>query len=283
MQHAASTFRQHNFLHVPAGLSAPVFGRLDAACGVLFDRGARVLTEIGTGAADWSAYYRAHPDELIVVPELADPRQICRLEYLAGCSSVISEIARIELARQIEDVLGAPVVLFKDKCNFKLPGGGAFGPHQDIVAYRHFAAPYHVTAAVMLDPATIENGCLEVAYDYRSKVDEYEVRDTPLGWLPIFPYATSGATNGDISPEVASRLRWEPIVAARGDVILFDSFVPHRSVANRSVASRRMLFFTFNLRSAGEHYEAYYRAKHEDSDSPIFHVSTPTLHRGWPS
>ena len=34
----------------------------------------------------------------------------------------------------LADCVGEPVVLFKDKINFKLPGGAGFAPHQDAPA-----------------------------------------------------------------------------------------------------------------------------------------------------
>src|SRR2546430_4590866 len=38
----------------------------------------------------------------------------------------------------LAECAGEPVVLFKDKINFKLPGGAGFAPHQDAPAYVDF-------------------------------------------------------------------------------------------------------------------------------------------------
>ena len=47
--------------------------------------------------------------------------------------------------------------------------------------------------------------------------------------------------------------------ADQGDVIFFDSYVPHGSPANNR--SRRNIFLTFNKQSDGDKREAYYADK----------------------
>lgn len=132
--------------------------------------------------------------------------------------------------------------------------------------------PKHTTAPVAVDSATEINGCLEMASDYL----QFQ-HNPPMDMKnpTILPYHSGGPRNGEICSQVAERLKWSPIEAAGGDIILFDSFVPHRSNRNRSAANRRMLFFTFNPASEGFHYEAYYYAKRTDPDHLMFHVSTP--------
>jgi hypothetical protein len=73
------------------------------------------------------------------------------------------EMRRGRMARAVEQLLGEPAVLFKEKINFKMPGGAGFEPHQDQQAGWSVFAPLFVTALVCIDPATIENGCLEMA------------------------------------------------------------------------------------------------------------------------
>ncbi|MGB1239811.1 MAG: phytanoyl-CoA dioxygenase family protein, partial [Pseudomonadales bacterium] len=172
-------------------------------------------------------------------------------------------------------------VLFKDKCNAKNPGGGAFKPHQDVIAYDKFAPNYHVTAAIFLDAATLENGCLHFPRDYRQALAEFDFPQikTPVGELAILPSCVGGSDHGNIDPEVERQIEWEPIVAAPGDVVLFDSYVPHYSHANLSNYKRRAMFFTFNPASQGEHYDAYYAMKHREFDNPAFHIATPTEHQ----
>ena len=58
----------------------------------------------------------------------------------------------------------APSLLFKDKINFKGPGGGGFRPHQDATAYAtDKLAKGHITVRLAIDESTVRNGPLEVA------------------------------------------------------------------------------------------------------------------------
>ena len=116
------------------------------------------------------------------------------------------------------------------------------------------------TVMAPVDAFTRDNGCLEVAREA-----------TQTAFLPQNP-------DGTLRAEQVARFAWEPVLAAPGDLIVFDSFIPHRSEPNRSVHNRRVMFFTFNLATDGDHYATYYRAKREDPNNPMFHVSTPTAH-----
>ena len=53
------------------------------------------------------------------------------------------------------------------------------------------------------------------------------------------------------------------VLVSPGDVVLFDSFLPHRSATNTSDTWRRSGYLTYNLASEGDLHAAYYRKKHE--------------------
>jgi hypothetical protein len=65
------------------------------------------------------------------------------------------------------------------------------------------------------DPATPENGGLEVAPELHTS-----------GLLPE-------ADDGTLDRAFCDTLTWKPIPMEPGDVLLFDSYVPHRSGPNR--------------------------------------------------
>src|SRR5262249_14550544 len=67
-----------------------------------------------------------------------------------------------KLCGAVAQLFGEPAVLFKDKINFKLPGGGGFLPHQDQQAGWGTYADLFITAMVSIDSTTVENGCLEL-------------------------------------------------------------------------------------------------------------------------
>jgi 2-aminoethylphosphonate dioxygenase len=144
------------------------------------------------------------------------------------------------LADWVAALLGGPVALFKEKINFKLPGGAGFKAHQDQQAGWSRYAPLFVTALVTIDPATRANGCLEIAAGRH--------REGLLGveWEPL--------------PEAALDLRAVP--TAPGDVVFFDSFVPHASQPNHTTEPRRLLYLTYNLAAHGDQRTRYHADKH---------------------
>ncbi|WP_245987054.1 aminotransferase class V-fold PLP-dependent enzyme [Azospirillum thermophilum] len=238
-------FRRNGYAHLPREQARIDLARLEREFSAL----ARLAEDKLAGSPEGEAACR--DSGLIVVPESGDPRQLCRIEYIAGASPYIRTGLVTRLAAWIETLVGEPVTLFKDKCNVKNPGGGGFPAHQDIPAYYGFGTRYHVTAAVMLDPALPSNGGLEMAPGLEAAPEGTQVEDTPRGPLAVLPHYAGGRRNGDIVDELSARMTWTPVEAAAGDVLFFDSYVPHRSHANRSDATRRILFFTFNLAGEG--------------------------------
>lgn len=148
------------------------------------------------------------------------------------------------LATMVGALLGEPAMLFKEKINFKMPGGDGFKPHQDSQAGWETYAKYFVTAAVTIDRSTLENGCLRVAAGQQH-------RGLFRAWEPL--------TEADMAGMKFVDYPTEP-----GDAILFDSYTPHASEPNHSKAMRRMYFATFNKAAEGEHMDQYYADKHKN-------------------
>jgi len=147
-----------------------------------------------------------------------------------------------KLQGTVSRLLGEPAVLFKDKINFKLPGGDGFKPHQDQQAGWSTYADLFVTAMVSIDETTEENGCLELAAGYHTRGligDE---------WKPL-------------SVEDMRRMNARPAPTRAGDAVFFDSYTPHSSEANLTRERRRVLYITYNRASAGDHRVRYYADK----------------------
>lgn len=217
---------------------------------------------------------------LIVVPEKTDPSKVCRYEHVLGAHEEFRMCLVPIVQRYLEELCSEPLVIFKDKVNNKLPGGGEFRPHQDIVAYKAFPPRYYVTAMVSIDDTTIQNGCLCVASDYNRLAFENPsyVSERVLS-KPIFNNIQGGEFHGDIHPEISSKFDWISLPTAKCDLLVIDSFIPHRSAHNASTSSRRALFITFSRASEGEWYNHYYEEKSRNPHDPKFHVSTPTSFR----
>ena len=69
----------------------------------------------------------------------------------------------------IEQLTGEEFILFKDKINFKKPGGGGFRPHQDKTSKWGQYGSIFLNAMITLTESTEDNGCLEVASNHRFK------------------------------------------------------------------------------------------------------------------
>jgi ectoine hydroxylase-related dioxygenase (phytanoyl-CoA dioxygenase family) len=254
---------------------------LRAAITALDSRASAILEHCDYRAERIAELARTDAHELIVVPEQSAPDLVCRYEYILGASDQVRDFETRYIRPLVASVVGRPLALLKDKMNRKSAGGGAFGPHQDHEAYRQFPPPWYVTAMVAIDEATEANGCLQFALNF-----DQVVRDHPhcvAGGGPDNPLLRAyqgGPSNGAILDEVATLFEWQPIPARAGDVVIFDSFIPHRSEVNRSPRARRALFLTYNTADSGDWYDYYYRMKRERYDDPMFHVGTPTAHAG---
>lgn len=195
-------------------------------------------------------------DEAYDLPEILDSymkyhegsgteRKLARFENFRGLNSAFDKLLDNKLTPCVEKILGKKVNLFKDKMNWKLSGGGAFKAHQDHMAWSDFPPKYYVTLAIPVDNCTAENGCLEMV---RGRHKE-----------GIFD-----GENGTIGKKWEDEFKWEFLYGKVGDIILFDSFVPHRSGPNVSDGSRRIIYLTYNLSEEGNHYDAYFASKRKN-------------------
>ncbi|MBV9549262.1 MAG: phytanoyl-CoA dioxygenase family protein [Alphaproteobacteria bacterium] len=210
----------------------------------------------GFFSAQKAAQLAQWTDEISALPEVPgrhmvywetsklDPerRLVQRIEnfcpYHAGMDGVVRS-GRLMAA--VETLLEAPSVLYKDKINFKFPGGAGFELHQDQQAGWSTYAPLFLTALISIDRATVESGCLQVADMPRPHALLGEE------WKPLRASALSGPL---------LTIPTEP-----GDVIFFDSFVAHASDLNRSDHQRRILYLTYNCLADGDHRAKYFHDK----------------------
>lgn len=170
-----------------------------------------------------------------------DGPKLCRSENFVphheGLRELLTSGALVATASAL---LGEPAVLYKEKVNYKLPGGAGYSPHQDAPAYPFVDA--HVSCMVAVDDATLDNGCLEVVSGRHHEL------------LPV-------DDRGCIRSDVVEAMDWSAVEVRAGETLWFHSRTPHRSGANTSGASRRALYPTYNAASEGDLREEYYREK----------------------
>jgi hypothetical protein len=200
--------------------------------------------------ARWTGEIEALPEvpgrHMVYWEQAGDGRRILqRIENFCPFHAGMDSLLRAgRLPAAVERLLEGPSVLFKDKINFKPPGGSGFELHQDQQAGWSAYAPIFLTALISIDGSTEENGCLQIADMPRAQGLMGEE------WKPLTKAELGSA--GLVS-----------VPTAPGDVIFFDSFVPHASQVNRSQDQRRILYLTYNRLSDGDHRAAYYRDKRQ--------------------
>ena len=170
-------------------------------------------------------------------------RILCRVEKFVDYHQEFQKLANSDrILNVMEDLMGGPCVLFKDKINFKKPNGGGFLPHQDVQAKWDDFIKYSMSVMVSTDKSTPENGCLEVVSGQhkRGLIGKY---NTPL--------------NG----ECLKGMKFENVPTEIGDCLFFDHFTPHQSKPNKSDKSRSNIYLTYNLLSEGDHRIEYLDAK----------------------
>ena len=142
-------------------------------------------------------------------------------------------------------LFGTPAVLFKEKINFKLPGGDGFKPHQDQQAGWWNYADLFITVLVSVDDATPENGCIEIA------AGQHKQGLIGGKWTPLDDNDLAG-------------VEMRPCPTKPGDAVFFDSYTPHGSGPNLSDKPRRVLYLTYNRASDGDHRLRYYADKRKN-------------------
>jgi hypothetical protein len=211
------------------------------------------------GAFDGAAVTRiaGWAGELVAWPEVSGRHWVFHeTSKLDGTTPLVARIENIvpfhdgfralcaAIAAPVAQLLGEAGVLFKEKINYKMPGGDGFKAHQDSQAGWEAYASYFITAALAIDRSTVENGCLRVVAGERRK-------GLYRAWAPL-------------TQEEVAAMRFEDVPASPGDLVLFDSYTPHASEPNLSGDIRRMYFATYNRASEGDHMARYYADKHRN-------------------
>src|SRR5690606_20923662 len=162
-----------NVTPAPAAAGSAAAGPLSAGQLDAFRRDGYVVVPAFLSAAE-VASVRAWTDEVQRWPEVpgrwmmyfeqsADGRRLLnRMEDILPFHDGFRALAGGRLGEACAPLFGEPAVLFKDKINFKQPGGGGFEAHQDVQAGWSKYAALHVTGLVTVDRSTVANGCLEM-------------------------------------------------------------------------------------------------------------------------
>lgn len=153
----------------------------------------------------------------------------------AAFREVMQDGAMVDM---VADLIGPNVKFHHCKINLKLPGSHTeVGYHQDF-AYTPHSNDDVVTALLMLDDMTLENGCLQV------------VPGSHRG--PVHSLFDGERFTGFIAPAVVAELKADevPITGRAGSVCLMHTRLAHGSDANRSTRPRGLYICVYTAADA---------------------------------
>ena len=133
----------------------------------------------------------------------------------------------------LEDILGPDVDCFLSQFIFKNPGAWGQPWHQDS-SYFPFDREPQVAAWLATSEATLENGCLVVLPGSHQESLHEHLPDDREG----SNYGYTEIKDHDFSTEM-------PVVLNKGDLLLFHSFLMHKSYDNKSNSRRTAMVYHF--------------------------------------
>ncbi|KIX95059.1 uncharacterized protein Z520_09369 [Fonsecaea multimorphosa CBS 102226] len=165
---------------------------------------------------------------------------LCRTENYANSHAGLNGLLRGQkLLNLLKQLSGEDMLLFKEKINYKLAGSGGFAPHVDSTAYTHIKNIKHLAILLAVDPSDMSNGGLEV-------VEGSHEMNVPIG------------EDNCIEPDWVKQQKWTPVELKAGQVLVFGSYLAHRSGANHSNQDRKALYATYNCAREGDLHDEYY-------------------------
>jgi|TARA_R100001480_G_C4719386_1_gene179707 ectoine hydroxylase-related dioxygenase (phytanoyl-CoA dioxygenase family) len=171
---------------------------------------------------------------------------INRIEYFVNHNNYLNELANSKkILCEVNSLMGEESILFKDKINYKYPNGEVFKPHQDISAGWGNYTNKHISFLIPLCDTNDENGGI------------YFGKKVTKQLTPNFT-------------DLTLDLEYELVCTNLGDVILFDSYIPHTSYKNISKNFRPLLFFTYTPKADGSFYEIYHSDKFKNVPPDIY-------------
>ncbi len=166
------------------------------------------------------------------------PPYLLKVENFSdGCPLVQQLVLQPTLSRLLEQLLASKPILFEDKCVYKPSGSTGFGAHQNMTRYGWgYFVKRTVTVLVALDHCNAENGRVEFALS--------EHRQGMIGTM--------------LKKDGLDGLAYQGIDLTPGSLVIFDGYLPHRSMPNGSARDRCTLSLTFNGEADGDQRENYF-------------------------
>ena len=187
--------------------------------------------------------------------------KIRRIERIYNKSKNFKNLNK-DILNLLKFIFKEDFTIFKDKINFKPPGGEGFYPHYDGIFHffknkKKMRGWYEysnvfVNCLVALDNCNKRNGPLELAEEDKlsfSKLIKKTKRDGTQVLLD----------------SVLKKKKFKKIILSKGDIVFFSNRCAHKSKKNLTNKMRRVLYYTYNPLKFGKKYSKYFKDKEQSN------------------
>ena len=177
---------------------------------------------------------------------LVNPKEsiLVRTENFYKNNKILSNLIDNSLTNSILfELLNGSAILFKEKINYKPPGSKADKLHQDSQAGWNKFTKNFINVLISIEKSNLKNGCLVFDFSGNNSKRLISKKMKPL-------------KKNDLKNH-----KFKKVPLNQGDVVFFNSYVPHCSSSNKSKNSRIQIYLTYSKKSEGNFRKKYIREK----------------------
>ena len=180
--------------------------------------------------------------------KIKNKKKLRRIERISDFSDIAKKtIYSKKILKLINDVKGKNYDLFKDKLNFKYPGGKGYLPHVDghffwkdkndktQKGWKKYSSDF-VNIVIPLEKSNKENGCLYLASNKHLSRIGNSFNEVAKKMIPGTP---------NIKFKDKKKFKYSPVLLDVGDICIFDWKCAHYSENNNSNKSRMIFYATY--------------------------------------
>ena len=184
--------------------------------------------------------------------KIKNKKRLRRIERISDFSAKSKKIIYSKkIFKLIKDIKNKNFDLFKDKLNFKYPGGKGYLPHVDghffwrdkdnkiQEGWKKYSSDF-INLVIPLEKSDKKNGCLYLA-------NNKNLKKIGNSFKNITKKMTLGTPN--IKFKDKKKFKYKPAVLEQGDICLFDWKCAHYSKNNNSNKSRMIFYATYYKRN----------------------------------
>ncbi len=197
------------------------------------------------------------------------------LRRIERISEYSKEAKKIILSKKIKKIIKQLTKnnfkLFKEKLNFKYPGGEGFKPHIDghflwrdkdnkiRKGWKEYSNDF-LSIVIPLEKVSKKNGCLELSSTQNTKKIGSNFNEITSNVAKFTP---------NVKKSLLKNFNWTPIEMDIGDILIFNWKCAHKSKKNYSTNSRMIFYATFYKANKIKNVKKKYYLDKQNSLNPI--------------